>query len=88
MKSPRRLYVLALALAFATLAPAVAAPDIIVYVGVQCGIAAAQATRSGATVQSVDLPPLQTKLRAQHQVIDFLPGQPEKCERLNGPPEF
>jgi hypothetical protein len=20
--------------------------------------------------------------------IDFVPGQPERCERLNGPPEF
>jgi hypothetical protein len=31
---------------------------------------------------------LQNKLRVQNQVIDFIPGQPEKCERLNGPPEF
>ena len=56
--------------------------------GHAAGVAAAQAARSGATVQSVDLPALQAKLRAQHQVVDFLPGQPEKCEHLNGPPEF
>jgi hypothetical protein len=31
---------------------------------------------------------LQEKLRAQKQVVDFLPGQPEKCTDLNGPPEF
>jgi hypothetical protein len=31
---------------------------------------------------------LQDKLRAQKQVVDFIPGLPEKCEHLNGPPEF
>lgn len=52
------------------------------------GIAAAMAAKSGANVQGVDLATLQDKLRAQKQVIDFIPGQPEKCEHLNGPPEF
>lgn len=27
-------------------------------------------------------------LRVQKQVVDFTPGLPEKCEHLNGPPEF
>jgi hypothetical protein len=38
--------------------------------------------RYGASVDKV------TKDGAQHQVVDFIPGQPEKCEQLNGPPEF
>ena len=33
-------------------------------------------------------PTVQEKLRAQKQVIDFFPGKPEKCEQMNGPPEF
>ena len=56
--------------------------------GHAAGVAAALAVRSGASVQALDVPTLQAKLRAQHQVIDFAPGQPEKCEDLNGPPEF
>lgn len=52
------------------------------------GIAAAMALKDGATVQKVNVAALQDKLRAQHQVIDFIPSQPEKCEHLNGPPEF
>jgi hypothetical protein len=39
-------------------------------------------------VKAVDVPTLQSKMCAQHQVVDFVPGQPEKCEHLNGPPEF
>ena len=31
---------------------------------------------------------LQKKLRTGGQVVDFVPGEPEKCEDLNGPPEF
>lgn len=56
--------------------------------GHAAGVAAAQTARTGTTVQTVDLPTLQTKLRAQHQVVDFVPGQLEKCEHLNGSPEF
>jgi hypothetical protein len=56
--------------------------------GHAAGVASALAVRAGTTVQDVPLPELQAKLRAQKQVIDFLPGQPEKCEHLNGPPEF
>ena len=56
--------------------------------GQAAGIAAAMAAESGAAVQAIALPELQSKLRAQRQVIDFIPGQPEKCQHLNGPPEF
>jgi hypothetical protein len=31
---------------------------------------------------------LQKKLKAQGQVVQFIPGKPEKTEHLNGPPEF
>lgn len=57
-------------------------------VGHSAGLAAATAAKDGSEVQEVNIPALQDKLRAQQQVIDFLPGQPEKCEHLNGPPEF
>ncbi len=56
--------------------------------GHAAGIAAAMALKDGSDVQKVNVPALQDKLRAQHQVVDFIPGQPEKCEHLNGPPEF
>ena len=56
--------------------------------GHAAGVAAAMAVKEGITVQKVNVAALQDKLRAQNQVIDFLPGQPEKCEHLNGPPEF
>jgi hypothetical protein len=46
--------------------------------GHAAGVAAALAARSGQPVQALDVPALQTKLRAQKQIIDFLPGQPEK----------
>ena len=55
MKSPRLLFVRALALAFVLLAPAAAAPDIVVYSGVPCGIAAAvTAAREGAKVVLIE----------------------------------
>ncbi len=57
-------------------------------VGHSAGLAAAMAAKGGSEVREVNIPALQDKLRAQQQVIDFLPGQPEKCEHLNGPPEF
>jgi len=44
--------------------------------------------KDGTSVQKVPLAPLQDKLRNQKQVVDFMPGMPEKCEHLNGPPEF
>ena len=57
-------------------------------VGHAAGLAAAEVARRDITVQQVDVPALQAKLRTQGQIIDFLPGKPEKCEHLNGPPEF
>jgi hypothetical protein len=56
--------------------------------GHAAGVAAVMAAKEGSEVQRVNVPALQDKLRAQKQVIDFIPGQPEKCEHLNGPPEF
>lgn len=56
--------------------------------GHAAGVAAAMAAKNGLPVQQVDVPKLQDKLRAQKQVVDFLPGQPEKNDKLNGPPEF
>ncbi len=56
--------------------------------GHAAGIAAVMAAKGGGEVQKVDVPALQEKLRAQNQVVNFSPGQPEKCEHLNGPPEF
>ena len=57
-------------------------------VGHAAGIAAATAAKQNIEVQKVPLADLQSKLRAQNQMLDFIPGQPEKCEHLNGPPEF
>ena len=42
------------------------------------GHAAAMAAHEGKSVQSIGVPALQEKLRAPKQVIDFLPGEPEK----------
>jgi hypothetical protein len=56
--------------------------------GHAAGLAAAQAVKQGQDVHDINVPALQAKLRAQGQVIDFLPDAPEKCEHLNGPPEF
>jgi hypothetical protein len=57
-------------------------------VGHAAGVAAAAAARTAVPVQQVDVGELQARLRKQKQVTDFLPGQPEKAQRLNGPPEF
>ena len=57
-------------------------------VGHAAGVAAAMAAKRAAPVQQVDVDALQARLRSQKQAIDFAPGRPEKCERLNGPPEF
>jgi hypothetical protein len=56
--------------------------------GHAAGVAAAAAAKHSTDVQKIDVPALQEKLRAQKQVIDFIPDMPEKCEQLNGPPEF
>jgi hypothetical protein len=56
--------------------------------GHAAGIAAAMAAKDGKDVQKVNVSTLQDKLRSQKQVVGFVPGQPEKCEHLNGPPEF
>ena len=60
--------------------------------GQAAGIAAAMAVKAKQTVQAVDVPRLQEKLRAQKQVVDFIPGQPEYWYDVNktpnGPPEF
>jgi hypothetical protein len=56
--------------------------------GHAAGIAAATAAKSGIPVQKIDVATLQKQLRDQKQVVDFIPGMPEKCEALNGPPEF
>jgi hypothetical protein len=56
--------------------------------GHAAGVAAAMAAKEGSDVQKVDVPALQNKLCAQNQVIEFIPGRPEKCEHLNGPAEF
>ena len=56
--------------------------------GHAAGVAAAMAVKDEVAVQQVSLPTLQAKLREQKQVVDFIPGLPEKCEHLNGPPEF
>lgn len=57
-------------------------------VGQAAGVAAAAVSRTGESVQRIDVEALQARLKEQGQTIDFIPGQPERCERLNGPPEF
>jgi hypothetical protein len=57
--------------------------------GHAAGTAAAMAAQSGQSVQDVDLAQLQQKLKEQRQVLDFVPGKPERFE--GGPggfPEF
>ncbi|MBI5834964.1 MAG: FAD-dependent oxidoreductase [Armatimonadetes bacterium] len=56
--------------------------------GHAAGVAAAMAARADGRVDRIDIGELQAKLRAGGQVVDFVPGQPEKCEHLNGPAEF
>ena len=60
--------------------------------GHAAGVAAAMAATADTTVQKIDVAALQEKLRAQHQVIDFIPGEPENWTDVqkgtNGPAEF
>ena len=49
-------------------------------VGHAAGVAAVMASKEDKAVQAVDVPALQTKLREQKQIIDFIPGQPERFE--------
>ncbi len=56
--------------------------------GHAAGVAAAAALRGNVPVQRIDVAALQRTLRAQRQVVDFVTGLPEKCEHLNGPPEW
>ncbi len=56
--------------------------------GHAAGVAAAMAAKSTQPVQFLDVPALQEKLRAQNQVLDFVSGQLEMNDKLNGPPEF
>jgi hypothetical protein len=56
--------------------------------GHAAGVAAATAAKNDVHVQNVNIADLQQTLREQKQVVNFIPGQPEKCEQLNGPPEF
>jgi hypothetical protein len=60
--------------------------------GHAAGVAAAMAAKSGQPVQALEVPVLQAKLRAQKQVVDFVPGAPEKWSdpkgSTGGPPEI
>jgi hypothetical protein len=56
--------------------------------GHSAGVAAAMAAVASTPVQEVPIGKLKEKLADQGQVLDFVPGMPEKCEQLNGPPEF
>ena len=60
--------------------------------GHAAGVAASMAARGNRTVQNVHRGQLQQTLRRQRQVIDFIPGQPEKWSDpkggTGGPPEF
>lgn len=52
------------------------------------GVAAAMAAKDGIGVHKVDVSALQDKLREQGQVIDFIPGEPEKCPNDGPLPQF
>lgn len=57
-------------------------------VGHAAGVAAVMAAKSDKPVQQIDLPALQSKLKEQKQVIDFIEGKPEKFEEGKGEKEF
>ena len=56
--------------------------------GHAAGIASSIAAKENVPFNKVPIAALQEKLRQQKQVVDFIEGKPEKCEKLNGPPEF
>jgi hypothetical protein len=56
--------------------------------GHAAGVAASISAKQSVPVHQVPVATIQDKLREQKQVVDFVEGQPEKCEKLNGPPEF
>ena len=56
--------------------------------GHAAGVAAALAAKAGKAVQAVTVSALQERLRAQKQVIDFIPGQPEKFDKGKNEKEF
>ncbi len=57
-------------------------------VGHAAGVAAVMAARANTPVQGIDVAALQNKLRDQKQIIDFLPGQPEKFDKGKNEKEF
>ena len=56
--------------------------------GHAAGVAAALAARTGVAVQDVDVTDLRQRLVRQGQVVDFVPGQPERFSGDPGWPEF
>jgi hypothetical protein len=48
--------------------------------GHAAGVAAATAAKQGQAVQQLEIAALQENLRKQKQIIDFLPGQPERFQ--------
>ncbi|MEO6785684.1 MAG: FAD-dependent oxidoreductase, partial [Chthoniobacteraceae bacterium] len=57
--------------------------------GHAAGVAAAMAAKENNAVQDLDVSALQDELRKQKQIVDFLPGQPERFQGgTAGPPEF
>ena len=57
-------------------------------VGHAAGTAAAMAVKTDKVVQSLDVPALQTKLREQKQIVDFIKGQPEKFDDKRNEKQF
>ena len=60
--------------------------------GHAAGVAATMAANAEVPVQKIDVSKLQEKLRAQKQIVDFVPGEPENWTEIhkgtNGPEEF
>jgi hypothetical protein len=57
-------------------------------VGHAAGVAAVMSAKADKPVQQIDMPALQSKLRAQKQIIDFIEGKPEKFEEGKSEKEF
>jgi len=60
--------------------------------GHAAGVAASMAAKADKAMQQLDVPALQDKLRAQKQIVDFIPGEPEHWTDIHkdtgGPKEF